>query len=134
MTVSRQAEIFTVVGTDGVGRYRLDGSPVDTALPAAPCSMNVRRTIAEERNGQVVITESIVALPAGSRTQSHTGPCLFGTDDEEDGSAPRPVAGSALLDAITVVSRQGDRLFVEITRRGPTGPVTTTTTYQPAAK
>jgi hypothetical protein len=52
-------------------------------------------------------------------------------DEEEPGVAAGSLARSgAVLDTVTVVSRRGDHLVVDVTRRGSAGPVIMTTTYR----
>ena len=121
---------FTVIGPQGFRTYTLDGIAVDTPLASASCSSTLRRTKAEVRSGQIVITESIVSRPIGGRGHAHS-PCLFDDAEEPGVSLSVPARATVTLERVTVVSRKGDRLMVEVTQQGSAGPVTTTDVYRP---
>ena len=123
---------FTVVSPDAVRTYPLDGTPTDRQVALGACTSTVRRTVAEERRGQIVITESLVTR-GRSNPRAHT-PCLFDDSEEPGIAASMAPRGREALDLVIVVSRQGDRLVVELTRRGPQGAATTHAVYQPAGK
>ncbi len=124
---------FTVIGPEGFKTYPLDGTAVDTPLASASCSSTLRRTKAEARRGQIVITESIVSRPIGGRGHAHS-PCLFDDAEEPGVSLSAPARATVTLERVTVVSRKGDRLMVEVTQQGPVGPVTTTDVYRPDSR
>ena len=133
-TSRHDTERFTVIGPDGMRSYALDGTTMETALAWSPCSSTLRRTHAEDRNGQIVITESIVTNPNGSR-RAHGSPCLMIDDEQQPGpSGYSVVRPTVALDTVTVVSRKSDQLLIEVTRRGPSGSVTTTSVYKPDSK
>ena len=116
---------FTVIRPDGPPRsYALGGVPTETPLDPTPCSTSSRRAQADERDGTIVITESIVTR--------RRAPCLFGDDEEDSGPRGHGTVATrtyVTLATITVVSRRGERLVVEMTRQGPAGPVTSTNFY-----
>ena len=133
-TTTHDTNRFTVVSPDRTSSYALDGTAVDTPLAWTSCASTARRTRAEYQNGQIVITESIVT----TRTKTNLGhaPCVTPDDEEQAGPS---IAGmlrpTVALETITVVSRKGDLLVIEVTRRGASaGLVTTTTAYQPESK
>jgi hypothetical protein len=123
---------FTVVSPAGVSTYTLDGTPSDTQLALTSCFSTVRRTVAVERRGEIVITESIVTS-GRSNPRAHA-PCLFDDSEEPRITAPGAGHGGVALDVVIVISRQGDRLVVELTRRGAQGPVSTRAVYRPAGQ
>lgn len=128
-TTAHDGARFAVVGAETVSSYLLDGRPRDRYVDLSACSSTVRRTVADERRGQIVITESIVASHRNA-PRAHAS-CLFDDSDEPDLADAGPPRRGAALDTVIVVSREGDRLIVEMTTAGAQGPVTTRAVHRP---
>jgi len=134
-TTSHETGRFTVVSPDRTRTYALDGTTSDTPLTWTACLSTSRRTRAEYKNGQIIITESIVTTRQADQSRAHA-PCVTPDDEEEAGlSVATMLRPAVALETITTVSRKGDLLLVEVMRPGASGGLATaTSTYRAESK
>lgn len=132
VTITHTGSEVTVQPTGGTpARYRADGTEDAQVISNAPCARRTRITRTTPGPREIRISTWLVRQNGCGHGESD----LFQPRDPEDGpqaAAPNDVvrtrAPTRVLEAVTVISRNGDSLVVETTRPLPNGSTQTTTT------